>query len=109
MLKRSPLAVALAEMCLAAGKGLDATAAILGPRVDAALFGEAQSRIVVAIRPDQGGALAQIALAGDVPFVRIGRVVAAPRLRLGPLDVSLDEMRDAYESGLERALAAPIL
>ncbi len=48
------LAVALAEMCLAAGKGLDATAAILGPRVDAALFGEAQSRIVVAIRPDRG-------------------------------------------------------
>jgi phosphoribosylformylglycinamidine synthase subunit PurL len=100
------LAVALAEMCLAAGKGLDASAAILGPRLDAALFGEAQSRIVVAIRPDQGGALAQIARAGDVPFVRIGRVVAEPRLRLGPLDLSLDEMREAYEGGLERAIDA---
>ena len=34
------LAVALAEMCLAGDKGLDATNAVLGPRLDAALFGE---------------------------------------------------------------------
>jgi len=100
------LVVALAEMCLASGRGLDASAAVLGPRLDAALFGEAQSRIVVAIRPGEGGALAQIARAGDVPFARIGRVIAEPRLRLGPLDLSLSEMREAHEGGLERALSA---
>ena len=98
------LAVALAEMCLAGGKGLDASGAVLGPRLDATLFGEAQSRIVVAIRPDQRGALDLVARAGDVPFAYLGRVVAEPVLRLGPLEVSLDAMRDAYEGGLERAL-----
>jgi phosphoribosylformylglycinamidine (FGAM) synthase-like enzyme len=100
------LAVALAEMCLAGDKALDASAAVLGPRLDAALFGEAQSRIVIAIRPDQGGALAQIARAGDVPFARIGPVTADRRLRLGPLDLSLDELREVYEGGLERALVS---
>jgi phosphoribosylformylglycinamidine synthase len=98
------LAVALAEMCFASGKGLDATGAVLGPRLDAALFGEAQSRIVIAVRPGQGAAIAQIAQAGDVPFARIGRVTSEPQLRLGPLDLPLDEMREAYERGLERAL-----
>ena len=101
------LAVALAEMCLSGGKGLDASGAVLGLRLDSALFGEAQSRIILAIRPERRGALEQIARAGDVPFARIGRVAAEdPRLRLGPIDLSLDEMREAYAGGLERALTA---
>jgi phosphoribosylformylglycinamidine synthase len=93
-------------MCIAGNKGLDAANANLGPRFDAALFGEAQSRIVVAIRPERRGMLEQIARAGGVPFARIGRVTAEPHFRFGPLDLSLDELRDAYEGGLERALAA---
>jgi len=98
------LAVALAEMCLAGGKGIDASGADLGLRLDAALFGEAQSRVVIATRPGERGAIDQIARAGDIPFARIGRVTAERRLRLGAIDLSLDEMRDAYEGGLERAL-----
>ena len=98
------LAVALAEMCLAGGKGLDASGADLGLRLDAALFGEAQSRVILTTRPGERGALDQIARAGDIPFARIGRVTAERRLRLGPIDLSLDVMRDSYESGLERAL-----
>ena len=100
------LAVALAEMCLAGGKGLDAASAPLGMRLDAALFGEAQSRIVVAVAPDRREALIVIARGLDVPFAHIGRVSAGGRMRLGPIDVSLEEMGDAYEGGLERALAA---
>jgi phosphoribosylformylglycinamidine synthase len=100
------LAVALAEMAIAGSKGFVAAEVMLGPRRDAALFGEAQSRIVVAIRPDRRGTLEQIARSGDVPFARIGRIAAEPRFRLGPVDLSLDEMRDAYEGGLERALSA---
>ncbi len=100
------LAVALAEMCLAGGKGIDAPGADLGLRIDAALFGEAQSRVVIATRPGERGALDQIARAGDIPFARIGRVTAAPSFRFGPLELSLDEMREAYEGGLERALTA---
>jgi len=98
------LTVALAEMCLAGGKGIDASGADLGLRRDAALFGEAQSRVVIATRPGERGALDQIARAGDIPYARIGRVITERRLRLGPIDLSLDEVRDSYEGGLERAL-----
>jgi phosphoribosylformylglycinamidine synthase len=100
------LAVALAEMCLAGGLGLDAGEAILGQRLDAALFGEAQSRIVVAIRPGRRGALEQIARSGNVPFALIGCVTAELRLRLGPLDAPLDHLREAYDGGLGRALSS---
>ncbi len=109
------LAVALAEMCLASseggsapgggGRGLDAAAAPLGPRLHAALFGEAQSRIIVALRPEKREALQAIAQGMGIPFGFIGRVTGDGRMRLGPIDVPLDEMRDAYEGGLERALA----
>jgi phosphoribosylformylglycinamidine synthase subunit PurL len=98
------LAVALAEMCVAGGKGLDGSAAILGPRLAPALFGEAQSRIIVTIPPDKRSALATIAQGANLPLEYIGRVTADPRLRLGPLDATLDELRDAYEGGLPRTL-----
>ena len=34
----------------------------------------------------------------------IGTVTAETRLRLGPIDLPLDELRDAYENGLPRIL-----
>ncbi len=106
------LAVALAEMCLSGGKGpsaslrrgLDANGAALGRRLDAALFGEAQSRIIVAVGPGRRGALEGIAQGLSVPYERIGRVSADGRFRLGPIDLPLDALRDAYEGSLERAL-----
>ncbi len=97
------LSVALVEMCIKGDKGLEAPAAILGTRLDAALFGEAQSRVVVATR--DAGALLAIARGLDVPFARVGRVSADGRFRLGPLDMAVAELREAYEGGLERALA----
>jgi phosphoribosylformylglycinamidine synthase len=103
------LAVALAEMCLAGDKGLDAPDGAFGRRLDAALFGEAQSRVIITTRPGERGALDQIARAGDLSYARIGRVTAEPRYRFGPLDLSLDEMRDAYDNSLERGLTqAPV-
>jgi len=98
------LAVALVEMCLAGDKGLDAAAAPLGLRLDTALFGEAQSRIIVAVRPAQRGALEGIAQGLEVPLAYIGRVSDDDRLRLGPVDLPLAKLRAAYEGGLERAL-----
>jgi len=99
------LAVTLAELALAAVAGLDAATVDLGPRLDAALFGEAQSRFVVAV-PSEGAAtaLAVSAAAAGVPLVRLGPVTG-DRFRLGPLDLPLGALRDAYEGGLEAALA----
>jgi phosphoribosylformylglycinamidine synthase len=98
------LAVALAEMCLAGGFGLDGSQTALGPRIAAALFGEAQSRIVVAVKPEDRERLAAITNGLNVPVQHVGRVTADPRLRLGPVDVGLDGLREAYESGLPAAL-----
>jgi phosphoribosylformylglycinamidine synthase subunit PurL len=99
------LAVALAEMCLAGNKGLDGSGAILGHRIAPALFGEAQSRIVVAVAPKNVDELRAMAQSANLPLERIGSVTAEPRLRFGPLDLGLDELRDAFEGGLPRALA----
>ncbi|MDO8611797.1 MAG: phosphoribosylformylglycinamidine synthase subunit PurL, partial [Dehalococcoidia bacterium] len=106
------LAVALAEMCLAGGPstalrtglGLDASAAPAVSRLDAALFGEAQSRILVAVPPARREELLGIAGGLNVPASFVGRA-GGERLRLWSLDLSLAELREAYEGGLEWALA----
>jgi len=100
------LAVAIAECCIAAGVGLDASQAALGLRLDAALFGEAQSRFLVAV-PDAAALAALRSLAADahVPIAVLG-AVSGDRVRLGPVDASLAALRDAYEGGLARILGA---
>ncbi|MGQ9572986.1 MAG: AIR synthase-related protein, partial [Dehalococcoidia bacterium] len=100
------LAVALAEMCVASGLGLDASGIEIGGRLDAALFGEGQSRIVVAVPLEAQQRLAQLAAAHDVPIAHIGRV-AGQRLVLGrSIDLPLTHLAAAYQGGLERALTA---
>jgi phosphoribosylformylglycinamidine synthase II len=95
------LAVALAECCIAGGVGLASADASLGSRLDAALFGEAQSRFVVAT--EDAAALLALATEAGVPATVLG-VAQGDRLRLGPLDAQLDDLREAYEGGLGRIL-----
>ena len=100
------LAVALAEMCIAGGTGLDGSNTIIGSRVAPALFGETQSRIVVAIRAEAREQLISLANGLGIPAYRVGVVTAEPRFRIGTIDVPLDQLRDAYENGFERALTS---
>jgi phosphoribosylformylglycinamidine synthase len=100
------LAVALAEMCLAGDKGFDGSETPIGGRFAAALFGEVQSRILVAIRPGTREQLVSLASGLGVPAYFVGRVTAEQRLRLRMIDQPLSALRDAYENGLERALKA---
>jgi phosphoribosylformylglycinamidine synthase II len=100
------LAVALAEMCIGGGLGLDASDVKLGGRLDAALFGEGQSRIVMAVAPEDGQRLVEVAAGHDVPIARIGRV-AGQRLVLGRcVDLPVAELAAAYAGGVERGLGA---
>ncbi len=93
------LAVALAECCLLGETGFAGDAPVEG-RLDAALFGEAQGRIVVSAPPDAGERLAALATETGVPVARLGVTVDEPALRLGPIDADLAVLRAAWESGL---------
>ena len=98
------LAVAIAECCLAGDVGLDARAADLGTRLDAALFGEAQSRFLVGVPDDAARAAVEaLAAAAGVEVTVLG-TARGDRLQLGPVDASVGALREAYEGGLPRAL-----
>jgi phosphoribosylformylglycinamidine synthase len=97
-------AVTLAEMCIAGDKGIDAAAAMLGPRLAPTLFGEAQSRIVVTVPEDKRETLIKLVQANGVPLEYVGRVTDEPTLRLGDTSVPVAEMRDAWSNGLSRAM-----
>ncbi|MBF6599884.1 MAG: phosphoribosylformylglycinamidine synthase subunit PurL [Dehalococcoidia bacterium] len=97
------LAVALAECCLG-GIGVAGDDALpLARRLDAALFGETQSRVVVSCDPAHAGRVRRIADAQALPLVRLG-TTGGDHLRFGPLDVAIDALSAAYEGGLPAAL-----
>jgi len=73
-------------------------------RRDAALFGEAASRVVVSAAEGRAPALEELLGRIGVPYARLGWTGGA-RLRLAnEIDVPLAELRAAYEGGLEAAL-----
>ncbi len=75
-------------------------------RLDAALFGEGQGRIVVSLVPDafrQGGGVARLeALAREheVPLTRLGQTTAGDEFVFGPIVTSVSKLREAYETGI---------
>jgi phosphoribosylformylglycinamidine synthase len=95
------LAVALAECCIAGGIGAQVDPESGLPGV-AELFSESQARAVLTVAPQHYDALKQLAMTHGTPCVRIG-TVGGDRLRIGSrVDVTVREMRDAYEPTLER-------
>jgi hypothetical protein len=71
-----------------------------------ALFGEGQSRIVVSLRPEQFPWLERLAAEMSTPMLELG-VTGGSRFQLNRhLDLRLQEVRDAWGSGLERALVS---
>ena len=96
------LAVALAEMALTSGIGFVAGAEESdtdAARLDERWFGEAASRILVAV-PDAGVArVEEHAASQGVPVQRLGRAQGGAFV-LGNGEMELDELRAAYESAL---------
>ncbi len=98
--------VALAEMALAGGFGVEYEEVEIRPlindrgggRADATLFGESGASFLVAVPESHWNDL-QRAL-GEVPYDSIARV-GGDSLRIGELiDVKLEELREAYERDL---------
>ncbi len=99
---RGGLAVALAKCCIAGNMGLDARDIAIDGRLDAALFGEAPSRIVVSTA--QPAALEALASGHGVPILRLGRV-SGDRIALSnAIDAPVADLSAAYEAGLPAAL-----
>jgi phosphoribosylformylglycinamidine synthase len=99
------LAVALAESCVAGGIGLDASHLAFEGRLDAALFGERQSRIVVSTAAADAEPLIALAAAANVPVIALG-TTGGDRLQLGKaIDAAVADVARFYENGLPDALA----
>jgi phosphoribosylformylglycinamidine synthase subunit PurL len=99
------LAIALAECTAWGGIGFDGSGLPVTGRLDATLFGEAQSRIVVSLPPERLPALEQLAEQHQVTVMRLG-TVGGSQLRLTThINLSLDMVSDALENGLPQSLA----
>jgi phosphoribosylformylglycinamidine synthase II len=95
------MAVALAECAIAGGIGAEVTLPDSG-RVDAALFGEAPSRIVVSVADEHLAELLELAAAHDVPLHVLGRT-GADRLRISmgaqrAIDLTVRQLAEAYDA-----------
>ena len=98
------LLVALTEMALSAGLGLDLRAPPEGSLAHGYWFGEDQGRYVLATtEPDEVRALAS---AAGVATRIVATVAAEPRLTLpGEVPISLHDVRRAHETWLPRFMA----
>ena len=109
------LAVALAECCIlgdgriggAGSMGFIASADFANGvprRWDAALFGEAASRIVVTLTPERVPAVMEAAAVAQVPAMILGQT-GGRRLKLGnPMDLTVEDLSDAWHGGLSHAI-----
>ncbi|MBA4180003.1 MAG: phosphoribosylformylglycinamidine synthase subunit PurL [Anaerolinea sp.] len=97
------LAVTVAESAILGNVGFAGSAEVTG-RLDAALFGEAQGRIVVSMMPDvfrQGGGVARLHdLAAElgVPVTRLGSTAEGDQFTFGPISTTVTAIREAFET-----------
>ena len=97
------LAIALAECCLAGDIGFRGVWEVQG-RIDAALFGELQSRIIVAVAPTMAIELEERAAQERIGLRKLG-VAGGRRLIIeGLVDVPLEQMAMMWHNGLDWAL-----
>jgi phosphoribosylformylglycinamidine synthase len=103
------LAVALAECCIAGGKGFEGHPVALRELIDAAdrrrdlaLFGEGQSRILITCAVEKTTEVLARAAAAKVDALCIG-VVGGQLLQWGNvLDTKVSDLEDAWRHGFER-------
>jgi phosphoribosylformylglycinamidine synthase len=99
------LAIALSECCIAGGIGFKGKMEV-EKRLDAALFGEGQSRIVVSMEPEEEKILELYLIASEHQIMpqRLGVVGGDCFIIEGLVDLQLKEVEKAWREGLEQAL-----
>ncbi len=98
------LAVCLAESCIANGLGFLSSEWKIKGRRDAALFGEAQSRIVVSVDTRHAWKLKRLADRHQIEATQLGTVSDKRFVIQGYIDLSLQEIGEAWRGGLEKLL-----
>jgi phosphoribosylformylglycinamidine synthase len=91
------LAVALAESAILGDFGFSGELSTTG-RLDAALFGEGQGRIVVSLAAGSGTRLFELGVEFGVAVAHLGSTVAGEAFRFGPVATTITRLRTAYES-----------
>ena len=101
------LAIALAEMCMASGRGASIDA---GDGSDhARLFGEDQARYVVALKAGDVAAVEAEAAAAGVPVRRLGTVEGDRLVVAGRLDLTVEELTIAHETWFPAYMSGEIV
>jgi phosphoribosylformylglycinamidine synthase len=98
------LSVALAESCLASGLGFASYDWETEGRLDATLFGEAQSRIIVSIAPKSIWKLEKLADRYKIAAIKLGTVGGKRLILKGYIDLSLKQLGEAWWDSLEKLL-----
>ena len=108
------LAVALAECCIsgpdgALGASLRLAPGEAGRRLDALLFGEAPTRVIVSTSPENRARLEALLLSADAPFHVLGKV-GGNRLTIAvgdtaAVDLDVGDLRSAWRLALPAMLA----
>ncbi len=95
------LLVCIAESCLAHKLGFSGPDWRTEGRLDTALFGEVQSRIVVSLSPKQMAKFEKFISKWQMPLTKLG-TVGGNRLKLNNyINISLDVMEKSWLSGLD--------
>jgi phosphoribosylformylglycinamidine synthase len=97
------LAVALAESAIGSGHGFAVTVPGDLPS-HVALFSESASRAVVSVGPGDEPRFVALCRERGVPAVRVGETGGPRAVFDGLFEVSVEELRDAWEGALPRAL-----
>ncbi|MDX3924846.1 MAG: phosphoribosylformylglycinamidine synthase subunit PurL [Shinella sp.] len=92
------LAVALAEMAIASGKGLKISLSESNAPAHALLFGEDQARYVIAVPADLSNFICANAEGAGIPFRRLGMVEGATLAIDDLLALPIEQLRDTHES-----------
>ena len=75
-----------------------------GGRIDAEIFGEEQSRIVVSLEPARLGELQKLAARHQVSLKELGTVGGERFVIEGMIDLPLRDVAEAWRGGLKQAL-----
>ena len=96
------LLVAVAEMALAGGRGVELDAAPEGLPAHAVWFGEDQGRYVAATRPEEAARILHEAKEAGIPARRVGKATGDALKLAGEAPLSLQALRTAHDRWLPR-------